>query len=140
MMAKQVVQLRKQQEKLYKGKAQINGVSQMAKSAQATQAMMKGMSTATQAMQQANAAMQPAEISRMAMEFERQSAQLEMAQETMCAASPFLLLLLPCLLLLLLLVLLVVVVVVVRPSHSLTHGSLTHVTSRVVALQGGCNG
>ena len=85
MMAKQVVQLRKQQEKLYKGKAQINGVSLMAKSAQSTQAMMKGMSTATAAMTQANAAMQPAEIQRMAMEFERQSEQMEMAQETMYA-------------------------------------------------------
>lgn len=31
MMAKQVVQNRKQQEKLYKGRAQLNGVSNMAK-------------------------------------------------------------------------------------------------------------
>ena len=86
MMAKQVVQLRKQQEKLYKGKAQLSGVSQMAKSAQATQTMMKGMQTATTALAGANAAMQPAEMSRMAMEFERQSAQLEMTQETMYVA------------------------------------------------------
>ena len=81
MMAKQVVQLRKQQEKLYKGKAQLNGVSQMAKSAQATQSMMKGMQTATGAMQLANAQMQPAETQRMMMEFERQSAQEKNAVE-----------------------------------------------------------
>lgn len=83
MMAKQVVMNRKQQEKLYKGRAQLNGVSNMAKSAQASQAMMKGMATATQAMSMANAQMNPAEMSRMAMEFERQSAQMEMSQEMM---------------------------------------------------------
>ena len=42
MMAKNVVRLRKQQEKLYKGRAQLSGVSQMTKSAAAQQTMMKG--------------------------------------------------------------------------------------------------
>jgi division protein CdvB (Snf7/Vps24/ESCRT-III family) len=83
MMAKQVVQNRKQQEKLYKGRAQLNGVSNMAKSAQASQAMMKGMATATQAMTMANAQMNPAEMTRLAMQFERQATQMETAQELM---------------------------------------------------------
>ena len=42
MMAKNGVRLRKQQEKLYKGRAQLSGVSQMTKSAAAQQTMMKG--------------------------------------------------------------------------------------------------
>jgi hypothetical protein len=85
MMAKQVVQLRKQQEKLYKGKAQLSGVAQMAKSANATQTMAKSMATATTAMQSVNATMQPAQMMRDMMEFQRQAEQLDMAQETMYA-------------------------------------------------------
>merc|ERR1711918_72964 len=51
--------------------------------AQATQTMMKSMASATTAMQAVSVTMDPAQMQRDMMQFERQTAQLEMAQETM---------------------------------------------------------
>ena len=47
--------------------------------------MMKSMASATTAMQAVSVTMDPAQMQRDMMQFERQTAQLEMAQETMYA-------------------------------------------------------
>jgi len=81
MMAKNIVQLRKQKEKMYQGKAQLSGVAMANKSAMASQAVMKGMAVATQAMAQQSATMNPQQMMQMAQDFERESAKMEIQQE-----------------------------------------------------------
>jgi len=82
-MAKELIRIRKQKEKLLSAKTQLSGVSSRVTTMSANQTVAKSMVGATQAMGVANAAAPIQQMQRTMMNYEKQSEMMNMKEEMM---------------------------------------------------------
>jgi division protein CdvB (Snf7/Vps24/ESCRT-III family) len=81
ILAKQVVATRNQKDKLLSAKATVGAVNMRAQQAATTATMVGSLANATKIMGKTNAAMNPQAIQKTMMEFQMETAKMEMTQE-----------------------------------------------------------